>query len=170
LCVFTQNFDRCKLVLGLGSPRGSWAAGLAPGAVALAALHSTAGLAAGLGRTQRRTKHLLAADKCALVQGRAPAGQLGTCRYRPGPGPGRTTPGQPGPPRWHRNSRAAHTEVGAFVPSEAAKTPIKAEIHREPASGYLQQQPQQHYEEHEDGDTTQGNRRTPVCLLDISYL
>jgi len=61
--------------------------------------------------------------------------------------------------------------VGAFVPSEAAKTPIKAEIHREPASGYLQQQQQQQQdEEHEDGDTTQGNRHIPVCLLDISYL
>ena len=147
---------------------GCWPrAGLAVGAGSLAALRSTAGLAAGLGRTQRRTNQLLAANKCTLAQGRAPAGQLGTCRCRPGPGPGRTSPG---PTRQHRNFRAAHTDVGASEPREAAKTPIKAEIHREPASGYLQKQQQQQDEEHEDGDTTQGNRHTPGCLLQISCL
>ena len=60
---------------------GCWpGAGLAVGAVALAALHSAAGLAAGPGRTQRRTKQLRTTSKCGLAQGRALAGQLGACR------------------------------------------------------------------------------------------
>jgi len=57
--------------------------------------------------------------------------------------------------------------VGASEPREAAKTPIKAEIHREPASGYLQQQQQQD-EEHEEGRHHPGKQtHTGLSLTDF---
>ena len=60
---------------------GCWpGVGLAVGDVALAALHFSAGLAAGPCRTQRPTKQLRTAGKCGLAQGRVPAGQLGARR------------------------------------------------------------------------------------------
>jgi hypothetical protein len=102
-----------------------------------------------------------------LAQGRALAGQLGTCRYRPGPGPGRTlplplahqgsseTPGRralrwgPPSPRHRRRPLKAEIQQGACIWKSAA------------AAGE---------EAHGDRDTAKENRHTPVCLLDISYL
>ena len=103
-----------------------------------------------------------------LAQGRALAGQLGTCRYRPGPGPGRTlplplahqgsseTPGRralrwgPPSPRHRRRPLKAEIQQGACIWKSAAA-----------AAGE---------EAHGDRDTAKENRHTPVCLLDISYL
>ena len=73
-----------------------------------------------------------------LAQGRALAGQLGTCRYRPGPGPGRTfplplahqgsseTPGRralrwgPPSPRHRRRPLKAEIQQGACIWKSAA--------------------------------------------------
>jgi len=104
----------------------------------MAALHSAVGLAAGPGRTQRRTKQQrrprASAAWLAMAQGRAGAlaGQLGACRYRWRPGPA--------------GSGEVRAEVGA-VESRASAESIQRNTQgrgtrRKPASGYPQQQQQ----------------------------
>ena len=140
MCIFTQNFDRGKLVLGLGSPRGSWAgAGLAVSAVALAALHFAVGSAAGPGRTQRRTKQLWTASKCSYMPSGAGPGlnwPAGCLPMQAGPRPNKSPArqGSSGTPAWHtpRQRRSS--------PRQQRRYQSRQRHNRKPASRYLQQQ------------------------------
>ena len=122
MSILTTNFDRGKLVLGLGSPRGSWAG-------------------VGLGQAWRSvllwlpciSLPLALAESNAKPSNFGPRSRVPWRRARPrldiwahaDTGPARA---QAEPPRQQRNSRAARAEVGASEPNAAAKTPIKAEI------------------------------------------